>query len=314
MVNASNRVSVVLPAYYSYSTLPQCLDALRSQTFQDFEVIVVNSSPECVTAEVIKAYPEVHFVQSGQRLLPHAARNAGVTIATGEVLVFSDPDCMAADDWLERLVLDTERSTPSAAVLGGAMDLDQASWLSTGIHLTKFHRLLPRLKPGERWILPTANVAYPRTVWDAVGPFEGDVFCGDAILGWRAAAAGFDLHFKSDAVVRHRHSESLRVFLAQRLGRGQEFLESRLSHQERWPAWRLAASLALAPLLGLWVTLRAGRDAVEARWLIRYLHTLPIQLLGHCAWSLGESVTAAKHLFGRKREQPLHRSSTGSPN
>jgi glycosyltransferase involved in cell wall biosynthesis len=61
-------VSVVLPAYHSYETISLSLDALRKQSFRDFEVIVVNSSPETITSELVTAnYPEVQFFQSPVR-------------------------------------------------------------------------------------------------------------------------------------------------------------------------------------------------------------------------------------------------------
>ncbi len=115
------RVSVVIPTYYSSSTLEISLEALRRQRYRDFEVIVVNSSPEEETGRIVRErYPEVVFVQSPVRLYPHAARNEGIGRARGEVLVFTDPDCEPAPDWLERLVAACDGGT---RVVVGAMGL-----------------------------------------------------------------------------------------------------------------------------------------------------------------------------------------------
>jgi glycosyltransferase involved in cell wall biosynthesis len=44
------------------------------------------------------------FVHETARLLPHDARNRGAELAGGDVFVFTDPDCVAEPDWLERLL------------------------------------------------------------------------------------------------------------------------------------------------------------------------------------------------------------------
>ena len=98
-------VSILIPAYRSDDTLAECLAALRAQQFLDREVIVVNSSPGAATRRVVERhFPETIFEQAPGRLLPHAARNRAAALARGEILVFTDPDCRARPDWLERLV------------------------------------------------------------------------------------------------------------------------------------------------------------------------------------------------------------------
>src|SRR5262249_922333 len=154
------------PCYFSGNTLPATLEALRSQSFRDFEVIAVNSSQEERTAAVAARFPEIQFVQSPQRLFPHAARNLGVTRATGQLLVFSDPDCTGHPQWLARLV---EGWQAGHSTIGGAMGLKESSWLGLGIHIAKFHPSLEGQRPGPRWILPTANVAYSRELWEKIG-------------------------------------------------------------------------------------------------------------------------------------------------
>src|SRR6185437_2346426 len=126
------RVSVILPAYYSDATLRDCLQALRRQSFRDFETVLVNSSPEGSTAAIAAEFPEIRFIQNHTRLLPHAARNLGVEYAGGELLVFSDPDCAAHPDWLMHLV---EAWKSGHAVAGGAMGLAKQSWFEQGFHL-----------------------------------------------------------------------------------------------------------------------------------------------------------------------------------
>ena len=154
------RVSVLMPAYHSEDTIAATLDALATQTFADFETIVVDSSPGEATAQLMAdRYPGVHFHHSRDRLLPHAARNLGVSLASGELLVFTDPDCVARPDWLERLVAAHDRGHP---VVGGAIELAQEGWVTTGIHLSKFNAWSEGGESGTRADLATANALWSR--------------------------------------------------------------------------------------------------------------------------------------------------------
>lgn len=279
-------VSVVIPAYYSSLTIEDSLAALRLQTYRDFEVIVVNSSPEEQTGKIVRElFPEVEFIQISVRLLPHAARNAGVEFAQGELLVFTDPDCEAEPDWLARLV-DTYVSGVSAMV--GAMGFAGSNWLETGIHLCKFHKLLSGLKSSLKHCAPTANAAYSRELWQKIGPFPGEVFAGDGILSWRAAQQGQRPLFIPEAVVRHRHLDRLGDFCLQRFLRGREY------SLVQFKFMGLLSSFTWLRLIFSWVTigwvlLRAGKDAFQAGWGGAFILTLPVQAAGHWMWALGES-------------------------
>jgi len=101
-VSAAPRVSVVLPAYRSEATVAGCLAALRRQTFADFDVVLVDSGPGGGTAAIVaRDFPEVRCHVSPARLLPHAARNLGISLSSGELLLLSDPDTYARPDWIQ---------------------------------------------------------------------------------------------------------------------------------------------------------------------------------------------------------------------
>jgi GT2 family glycosyltransferase len=276
------RVSVVLPAWNSAATLPACLDALAGQTWRDFEVIVVNSSTDAEASAIAARYG-IRFEQSRARLLPHAARNRGVELATGDCLVFSDPDCVARPDWLARLI---DAHVSGKPIVQGAMGLRRGGWLQAGIHLCKWHGLLagpPRAVTGAA----TGNLLVSRGVFEEAGPFEPQLFCGDAVFVWRAMDRGYRVHFEPAAVVDQIHDHGLAELMRQRLFRGKEFAMARAGHG-RWSRTRALIHVAFGPLaLGL-VVARAARSAVAAGLGGEFLSTLPISVVGHAAWTTGE--------------------------
>jgi len=280
--------SVVVPAYYSSSTVAACLEGLRRQTFADFETIVVNSSPEEETGRLVRGrFPEVRFEQSPCRLLPHAARNHGVSLARGGLLVFTDPDCVAAPEWLESLVAARRRGH---GLVVGAMGLQGASAYEQTVHLCKFAPWLPGGREGPRTIAPTANALYTRECWTAVGEFRGDSFASDTLHSWLAAARGFAPWFEPGAVVAHHHGGSMRGFLRERRIRGEDFARLRMAEEKRSKAWALL-HLAALPAIPLLALARTARWAAGAGWVRPMLSTAPQQLAANAAWAIGEART-----------------------
>jgi glycosyltransferase involved in cell wall biosynthesis len=285
------RVSVVVPAYHSDGTIGEFLDGLRGQTYRDFETVVVSSSPEERTGRVVaERLPEAQFEQSAERLLPHAARNRGVELARGSLLAFTDPDCVPAPDWLERLVA---ASDSGHGLVVGAMALRGGSAYERAVHLCKYAHWLPGAPEGPRTIAPTANALYTREAWKAIGPFRGDSFSSDTLHSWQAAARGFQPWFEPRAVVAHSHGGDMRSFLRERHSRGEDFARMRVKEEARSRAWA-AVHLAALPAIPFLELARLGRSASRAGWTRDFATTAPLQLLANTAWALGEARAHAR--------------------
>src|ERR1700680_1299064 len=99
-----SRVSVIIPAYNAAAFAAGALDSVLAQTWQDFEVIVVDDGSKDDTANVVQPYladPRIRYIFQQNRGLP-GARNAGAKVSTGAYLAFLD-----ADDFLAPTALAT---------------------------------------------------------------------------------------------------------------------------------------------------------------------------------------------------------------
>jgi GT2 family glycosyltransferase len=286
------RVSVIAPAYHSDRTVGAFLDGLSAQTFRDFESIVVNSSPGTRTRAIIQTrLPSARFVQSAERLFPHAARNVGAGLAHGSLLVFTDPDCVPARDWLERLV---QAADAGHELVVGAVGLVGGDNLARAVHLRKYANWLPGTPAGPRALAPTANVLYSRRAWAAAGPFPDGGFSGDTVLSWRARERGLVPWFEPRAVVTHVYDEGGR-FLRESYVRGADFARLRALHERRGRAWALSRVAAL-PVVPLLLLARTARHAIPAGWGAPFVRTAPNQLAIGGAWALGELGTHVRLL------------------
>lgn len=101
--NSQPAVSVIIPIYKAEDTLLRCLDSLSAQTFNDYEVIMVDDGSPDRCGEMIDEYAKTHscfFAFHQQNKGVSAARQYGIDHARGEYTIHADPD-----DWVESNML-----------------------------------------------------------------------------------------------------------------------------------------------------------------------------------------------------------------
>ena len=288
---ANNRrplVSVVIAAYHSAAFLPRCLASIEAQTFRDFETILVNSSPDpdLETAGVAAAFPWVRFVQNPERLFPHAARNVGVSMARGSLLVFTDADCEADRGWLASLV---SAHDSGHDIIGGCIDSKATRNVSCGIHILKYSPYLRGKPAGPIPIAATGNLLIARRVWDVAGPFDGSIFCGDALFSWKAREAGFIPWYEPKAIVIDQDEQYRTGFFSERFRRGKEFGRVRADF-ERWGILRRGLGIACFPLATFAALAKTGRECLRSGRFADFVATLPFQVAANAAWCAGEAL------------------------
>lgn len=107
------RVSVIVPIYQVEAYLPRCLDSILAQSFEDFELILVNDGTKDACPQIMQDYAQrdsrirqIHKENGGLS----SARNAGLDIAEGEYIAFVDADDYVAPGWLNDVVRAAERT------------------------------------------------------------------------------------------------------------------------------------------------------------------------------------------------------------
>ncbi len=161
----------------------------------DIEVMVVDAS-EGRLAHIARTHPSVRWIDfsppPGVRVsIPHQ-RNTGVIEALGEIIVFIDAGCIPVEGWLARLLgpilAEEERVTCGPMSIGDSV----------------FSRELGSPAPTYVGEAPTANLAFKRELFEAIGGFDESFEYGsDVDFTWRLVAAGAKIRFVGDAVVDH---------------------------------------------------------------------------------------------------------------
>jgi hypothetical protein len=86
------KFTVVIPVYNRKKIIESALDSVFAQTFDDYEVVVVNDGSTDNTGKVVEAYPEPVRLILQNNAGPGPARNAGIEAAEGEYVAFLDSD------------------------------------------------------------------------------------------------------------------------------------------------------------------------------------------------------------------------------
>jgi glycosyltransferase involved in cell wall biosynthesis len=101
-------ISVVIPTYKRPALLRRCLEALCQQEYDasQYEILVVSDGPDAETRECLKPFlqmaaPRSRYIPLEKKAGPAAARNAGWRSASGDLIAFTDDDCIPDRQWLK---------------------------------------------------------------------------------------------------------------------------------------------------------------------------------------------------------------------
>jgi glycosyltransferase involved in cell wall biosynthesis len=116
MLSGKNiKISVIIPTKNSHNRIEACLKSLVNQSFSDYEIIIVDGHSSDDTVDLASKFPvRIFFEDGGNRA---SACNVGVSHAKGEIVAFTDDDCVVPKDWLERIAINFDRD--EMQVLGG---------------------------------------------------------------------------------------------------------------------------------------------------------------------------------------------------
>lgn len=289
-------VSVVMPAYKSERTIFKTLDSLRSQIFQDFEVVVFDSSPDPRTLELVRARcPEVRIRWSSVRHSPIEARRRAVSMARGDLLVFTDPDVLADPRWLERLV-DAHRRTGCAAVVG-SLECAGSKPFDLSTHLCKSGTWLPVGPPRRIDLGPGANMLCLRTAFEEAWRHPPEGYRGDTVLSWKLRGLGHLLWFEPSARVSHVSEHRFHTLLRERFQRGRSFGRVRVRWRgfPRWRVWVLLLA-TVTPMRAMRAALRLLYRAARWRNFPDILITFPVVVAAQLAELMGETIAYSEFL------------------
>jgi GT2 family glycosyltransferase len=231
--------SIVIPTRNRPHAVERCLDALAAQTLPpgSFEVIVVDDGGEPALALDPARWASkfelkvIHQNNTG----PAGARNRGVAEARGEFLAFTDDDCLPAPAWLEKFVA-ALREKPDAMVGGSTYNgLKDDLFAETSQFIVQLVYEHFNRDPANAYFFASNNMAMRRDNFLEIDGFDPSfrVASEDREFCDRWRLRGRPLVWERNALIEHRHAQSLAGFCRLHFRYGQGAFHYQAIRKER---------------------------------------------------------------------------------
>lgn len=204
-----SKVSIIIRTKNEEKGLPKCLDAIKNQTFQDFEIIIVDSGSTDNTLEIAKEH-NCKIVEIPQEDFTYGySLNVGIKNANGKIIVCLSAHCLPVNnEWLERLINPFKLNSKLAGLYGRQIPFTNAS-------PAEKRGLIEAYPQKDKFIIissvyfSNANCALLKKVWTDFNFNEKLTFSEDQDWCARVQDKDFLIGYEPRAVVYHSHKETL---------------------------------------------------------------------------------------------------------
>jgi len=233
------KFSLIVLNWNGKHFLETCLTALRRQTLQDFETILVDNASEDGSVEFVRdSFPGISIIALERNVGFTGGNIAGYEVASGNWVVLLNNDTEVAPNWLAALDR-AARENPAAGILACKMMYfdDRIRIDNCGFDMTSGGVTLD-LGRGERDGLAWSRsqkvfggcggaVAYRRSMLEEIGFLDPDFFMTyeDADLSFRAQLRGYECVFVPEAVVYHKYRATMTKYPARQVYFSQRSIE-----------------------------------------------------------------------------------------
>lgn len=202
-------ISVVVPALNAESTIGATILSLKQVSYpiNRFEIIVVDGGSTDRTQEIVKSFQGVRLIrQVSTKKGVAGARNQGALAAKGDILAFTDADCVVTKDWLTKIAKFYMKNKDAIGIGGVLLPLNNAhaSFIAEFMHPK---HSIP-LSEG-------ANCSFRKNFFFQIGGFNENIGFGaeDTELAKRILSGGYKTLHSTDLVVYHLVNDNLFQFL-----------------------------------------------------------------------------------------------------
>lgn len=227
-------LSIIIPVYNDAESLKICLRAVSKQTYlqNNFEVIIVNNGLDKLENLNELGLIKNLRINSEPKQSQFAARNNGVKSATGNILVFTDADCVPESQWLEEGVK-CLLSQKGCGIVGGAVHFlfEEDSPNIIELYDSLFF-LQQKRYVEEIGFAVTANLFTFKEIFNECGLFDERLKSGgDGEWGKRVYGSGYQVLYAPNAAVCHPARSNLSILLKKirRVTGGKYIRENRAS-------------------------------------------------------------------------------------
>ena len=216
--DSTPQVSVVVPYYGCLDDVAACVRALFAQkTGRAYEIIVVDDgSPPGDNVDRLADTAEIIAIRQ-ENMGPAAARNTGAAQARGKYILFTDADCRPDPGWMEAMCLELDAG---AAGVKGIYRTEQDSWVARLVQVEYEEKYAYMSRFDAIDFIDTYSAGFRRDVFLAYGGYNERFrhpSVEDQEFSFRLSEGAELMRFCPEAVVAHRHVESVRGYFQKKM-------------------------------------------------------------------------------------------------
>ncbi|HEY1629247.1 MAG TPA: glycosyltransferase, partial [Tepidisphaeraceae bacterium] len=255
------KMSVIICSYNGASTVESCLRSMERLRYPDYEVVFVDDGSTDGTQKILEKFPWVKYIRQKNKGLSYA-RNVGMNAASGEIIVYTDSDCEADEDWLYYLALALVRSK-HVGMGGPNLIPDEGSWMADCVGLSPGGPTHVMIDDRTAEHVPGCNMAYYTWAAKQINGFDPQFRkAGDDVdFIWRLQHQGYSIGFAPAAQVWHYRRNTVQAYLKQQRGYGEAEALLKFKHPDHFNT--LGASSWRGRIYGGdRIGVRIGRDVI----------------------------------------------------
>ncbi|PIQ89482.1 MAG: hypothetical protein COV72_02955 [Candidatus Omnitrophica bacterium CG11_big_fil_rev_8_21_14_0_20_42_13] len=207
------KVSVIIPTHNCARYLPEAIDSVLNQTYQDFEIIVVDDGSTDNTKTIIEEYIDkfpgkIHYLYQEHRG-PGSARNLGIKKSSGEYIAFQDSDDLWLPEKMKKQINLLEQDIEIKLVFSDMQQRNEnkivnKSYLNEKGLCDNIQGENLSLELAKANFIFTPTVIVKKNVFSTVGLFNEDYRIGEDYDMWLRIAKRFKINIINEPLVIRR--------------------------------------------------------------------------------------------------------------
>lgn len=195
-------VTVIVPVRNGEQTIDKLLSSLLSQDYPSdkTEIIIVDNGSQDQTLEMVKKHP-VTLEKENKTFSSYAARNKGLSVANGEIIAFTDADCVPKKDWIREGVIALIEQ--NADMVGGKISFLLSDRPSAAELIDSLTFMQNEQNIKNKQTAVTANLFVRKELFNKLGLFEEVKSGGDFQWTHKATQNDFSLIYAPQVIVYH---------------------------------------------------------------------------------------------------------------
>ncbi|VNH69282.1 cell-wall biogenesis glycosyltransferase [Streptococcus pneumoniae] len=222
MIMNNVKLSIIIPVRNAENSIERCINSLLNQTVKDgYEIIVVDNNSKDRTRMILEKFDNIKIIQNKNQG-SYSSRNLGITIAQGELLFFTDSDCIAQNDLIEK-IFECDQNYKFDIIQGQSLHNYTKNEVSDMIQFRYNDIFFTDILVNHPFCsrIDTRNCIINKKIFEQFGGFDDEcILWGDLDFGYKLVESGYQIFYNNKIVIYHENIQELNEYISKIIKEG----------------------------------------------------------------------------------------------